>query len=157
MYLVCEAARNNLCIFLGCRCESLQATNSGDERFKVVLSHSGCLYPEGGGQPGDRGRLCAADGKLLVHTSLHAYKMSSGYVCDASFSRYQSIYVYISGVLLMSPASKEGGAEHHKMSFAHMRAYYEHQCSVVRAVTKKAGLLGLCGPFSPLAFLDATG
>ena len=73
----------------------------------MVLSQSGCLYPEGGGQPGDRGRLCAADGKLLVYTALHAYKRPSGYVCDASFLRYESDMHVHQGSCLCPPLARQ--------------------------------------------------
>ena len=46
-------------------CDAVPATRSCEQEFKLVLSQSP-LYPEGGGQPGDRGHLSCPDGKLLV-------------------------------------------------------------------------------------------
>ncbi|CAK0770566.1 hypothetical protein CVIRNUC_003780 [Coccomyxa viridis] len=46
-------------------CDAEPVTHNCEQRFKVVLSQSP-LYPEGGGQPADRGRLSCPDGKLLA-------------------------------------------------------------------------------------------
>ena len=50
---------------LSCSCDAEPVTHNCEQRFKVVLSQSP-LYPEGGGQPADRGHLICPDGKILV-------------------------------------------------------------------------------------------
>lgn len=52
-------------LLFSCSCDAVPVTRSSEQQFKLVLSQSP-LYPEGGGQPGDRGRLSFPDGKLLV-------------------------------------------------------------------------------------------
>ena len=52
-------------LVFSCSCDAVPVTRNSEQQFKVVLSQSP-LYPEGGGQPADRGHLSSPDGKILV-------------------------------------------------------------------------------------------